>query len=103
MTVFVGIDPGICGAFAFYLTDVPDRISVYDMPTVDGEIDPHQLRTTISDYKPNFAVIEQVGPMPRDGVRQAWRFSAAFTTAKTVVALLDIPMTLVTPAHGRRP
>ena len=95
MTCIVAIDPGVTGALAFYFVDVPDRVSVLDMPLVDGEVNPDALRDLINTYKPSCAIIEHVGPMPRDGVRQAWRFSAAFTVGKTAVALLDIPMTLV--------
>jgi hypothetical protein len=102
MTCILAVDPGVTGALAFYLTDFPDRVSVLDMPLVDGEVNPHELRDIINIYKPTQAVIELVGPMPRDGVRQAWRFSAAFTTAKAVVTLLDIPITLVTPGAWKK-
>ena len=102
MTAILAIDPGITGALAFYLPDFPDRVSVLDMPLVDGEVNAHALRDMIETYKPTCAVIEQVGPMPRDGVRQAWRFSAAYTTARVVVALLGIPMTLVVPGAWKK-
>jgi hypothetical protein len=102
MTCIVAIDPGLTGAMAFYLTDFPDRVSVYDMPVVDGEINAAALRDKIRTYAPDLAIIEQVGPMPRDGVRQAWRFSAAYTTARVVVALLNIPVVMVTPATWKR-
>jgi Holliday junction resolvasome RuvABC endonuclease subunit len=102
MTCILAIDPGVTGALAFYLTDLPDRISVLDMPLVDGEINAAELRSMIEIYKPVHAIIEQVGPMPRDGVRQAWRFAAAYTTARVVVALLDIPMTLVLPGRWKK-
>lgn len=102
MTAILAIDPGITGALAFYLPDFPDRVSALDMPLVDGEVNAHALRDMIETYKPTCAVIEQVGPMPRDGVRQAWRFSAAYTTARVVVALLGIPMTLVVPGRWKK-
>jgi hypothetical protein len=102
MTCILAIDPGVTGALAFYLTEFPDRVSALDMPLVDGEVNPHELRDTIQTYKPTCAIIEHVGPMPRDGVRQAWRFSAAYTTARIVVALLDIPITLVTPGAWKK-
>jgi crossover junction endodeoxyribonuclease RuvC len=86
-----------------YFPSEPQRISTHDMPLLNGEVNPHELRKLIVDtYKPTSAIIEQVGPMKRDGVRQAWRFSAAYTTARTVVALLDIPMTLVVPGRWKK-
>ena len=110
MTIIIAIDPGLTGALALYATSAPDRIGVYDMPVVDGEIDPHRLSAIIADWKPDRAAIERVGPMPRDGVRQAWRFAGAYTTARVVVALLHISTVLATALHpeeghegGRRP
>ena len=102
MTIIIAIDPGLTGALALYATSAPDRIGVYDMPVVDGEIDPHRLSAIIADWKPDWAAIERVGPMPRDGVRQAWRFAGAYTTARVVVALLHIPIVLVTPGTWKK-
>jgi len=56
---------------AVYMTALPDRIAVYDMPVVDGEINHHELARLIRSFSPDVAWIERVGPMPRDGVRQA--------------------------------
>jgi hypothetical protein len=104
MTCILAIDPGLTGALAFYFPSNPDHIAVFDMPIVGSEVNAAALRDLIvdSDYKPNRAIIEQVGPMPRDGVRQAWRFSAAYTTARTVVALLNIPAMLVVPGRWKK-
>ena len=97
MTVILAIDPGISGAVAFY---DPDRghVDVYDMPLLDGDVDPRELTWLIQGYKPDIAVIEKVHPMPKEGVSGVWRFSAAYTTARVCVMLLKIPLTLVSPA-----
>jgi crossover junction endodeoxyribonuclease RuvC len=97
MTIILAIDPGISGAIAVYETGV-DNVEVYDMPLLDGDVDPHQLTTMIKAAKPDYAVIEKVHPMPKEGVSGVWRFSAAYTTARVVVMLLGIPLTLVSPA-----
>lgn len=102
MTVILTIDPGLTGAMAVYMTGLPDRIAVYDMPVVNGEINHHQLSHMVRSWAVDVAYIERVNGMPRDGVKQAWRFSAAYTTAKVVVAMLDIPMTLVTPGVWKK-
>lgn len=102
MTVIIAIDPGLTGAMAVYMTGLSDRIAVYDMPVVDGEINHHQLTHMIRSFGPDVAYIERVGPMPRDGVKQAWRFGCAYTAARVVVSLLDIPMTLVTPGTWKK-
>jgi crossover junction endodeoxyribonuclease RuvC len=102
MTCILAIDPGLGGAFAVLMTGIPDRVAVYDMPVVDGEINHHQLSHMIRSFGPDVAYIERVGPMPRDGVKQAWRFGSAYTAARVVVALLNIPTTLVTPAQWKK-
>lgn len=95
--VILAIDPGLSGALAFYYP-IANVVRVYDMPRVENEIDAAALVAIIQKHKPTVAVIEKVGPMPRDGVRQAWRFSAANAVAKTACALLNIPTSLVSPA-----
>lgn len=95
----LAIDPGLSGALAFYYPDgAGGVVRVYDMPRVENEIDAAALVSIIQKHQPTVAVIEKVGPMPRDGVRQAWRFSAANAVAKTACALLNIPTSLVSPA-----
>ena len=47
MTCILAIDPGVTGALAFYLTDFPDRVSVLDMPLVNGEVNAAELSKLI--------------------------------------------------------
>lgn len=94
----LAIDPGLSGALAFlWPNPMKDEVKVYDMPRVLDEIDAAELSRIIMRHLPTVAVIEKVGPMPRDGCMQAWRFSAANTTAKVVCNLLHIPTSLVPP------
>jgi crossover junction endodeoxyribonuclease RuvC len=67
-----------------------------------SEVDPNALRALIRSSGANHAIIERVGPMPRDGVMQAWRFSATFAVAKTVVALIGMPLLLVPASSWKR-
>ena len=100
--VICAIDPGVTGAIAFYTPECPALIWVYDMPLVDNRVNALELRVMIERFKPDVVMIEQVGPMPRDGVRQAWRFAAAFTTAHVVCALMGIPISLVSPQKWKK-
>lgn len=102
MINIVAIDPGLTGAVAFLFPESSDRVSVYDMPAVDGEVNAAALADLIKQHAPSHAVIELVGPMPRDGVRQVWKFSGAYHTARVVLALLNIPVSLVTPASWKK-
>jgi hypothetical protein len=96
------IDPGLTGAVAFLFPSDPDRVSVYDMPVVDGEVNVAGLASIIKRYAPSEAILELVGPMPRDGVRQAFRFGGAYYSARAVLQMLNIPTSLVTPATWKR-
>ena len=102
MTWILAIDPGLTGAFALYDPAYPERVSVYDMPTVNGGVDVHEVRRMLTHYEPGRAYLEQVGPMPRDGVRQAWRFSGAYHAAKTVIELCLIPYVLIPPGTWKK-
>lgn len=98
----MGIDPGISGAIAFYFTDAPDRVSVDDVPTVAGEIDSVTLAERIRQMKPDVAIIEQVGAMPKQGVSSTFKFGMAFGVVKGVVSACQIPVLFVTPATWKK-
>jgi len=100
--IILAIDPGISGALAFFSTENGGLVAVFDMPVLDGDVSSHQLRAVIRSYMPHLAVIEHVHSHPKEGVSSVWRFAAAFTVARTVVTLLDIPTILVTPAKWKR-
>lgn len=96
------IDPGLTGAMAFYFPSVPDRVSVEDMPVVNGEVDVATLARRIHQLGPTFAVIERVGPMPRDGCKQAFGLGTAYAAAKATVTMCTVPLHLVTPQVWKR-
>jgi len=100
--IILAIDPGITGALAFLDTDMPNRVAVYDMPVLDGDINPHALYDHIHTFKPDHAVIERASSRPKQGIASAWRFSAAYTTACVVVRMVGIPLTIITPSSWKK-
>jgi len=96
VTRILAIDPGISGAVAFYQREA-NYVEVYDMPLLDGDVDPHELVRLISGYKPDLAVIEKVHPHPKEGVSSVWRFAAAYTTARVCIMLCKVQCILVSP------
>jgi hypothetical protein len=98
----LGIDPGTTGAIALFCRNEPNMITVEDIPTVNGEVDALGLLDAIHKLKPTLIAIERAGPMPKDGVRQAWRFSAAFTTARTIAMVTRIRTILVSPSVWKK-
>lgn len=101
--IILAIDPGISGALAFYNTEHVRYIEVFDMPILDGNVNPHEIMACIKhNKKPDVAIIEQVSPMPKEGVSSVWRFASAFTTAHVVVRMMNIPLIMVSPAKWKR-
>lgn len=95
-------DPGLSGAIAYFFPSAPDRVAVDDMPVVDGEVEPASIVRRIKQMGPTVAIIERVGPMPRDGAVQAFRFGSAYAAVKVAVACAGVPYHLVTPAAWKR-
>ena len=102
MSFILAIDPGVTGALALYDPLVPDRVGIYDMPVVDGDVNPHRLADIVGRYEISRAVIERVHPHPREGVSSVWRFASAYTTACVVVKTCNIPLTLVPPGKWKK-
>ena len=100
--IILAIDPGITGALAFLDIEKPSRVAVFDMPTLDGDVNPHALRDQIQTFMPDHAVIERASSRPKQGIASAWRFSAAYTTACVVVRLMTIPLIVVTPTQWKK-
>lgn len=100
--IILAIDPGITGAMAIFDTTQPHRIIVDDMPVLDGDVNPHEISAYINTFLPDIAVIEHVHPHPNEGVSSVWRFAAAYTTARVVVQMQNIPVMLVSPAKWKR-
>lgn len=98
----MGIDPGASGAVAFYYTEFPSKIGVFDFPIVDNEINCSALADLIRNHNPELAVIEAVGPMPKQGVSSTFKFGVAYGMARGVISSLMIPQIYVTPTKWKK-
>lgn len=98
----MGVDPGSSGAIAFYFPELPQKIAALDVPLINGEIDAAALADLIKGYNPLMAVIEQVGPMPKQGVSSTFKFGVSYGLVRGAVAALHIPMVLVTPQRWKK-
>jgi hypothetical protein len=99
---FAGFDPGLSGAIAFYFPAHPELIAAEDFPIVGGEIDAATLADRLRQMRPDFAVIERVGAMPKQGVSSTFKFGASYGALLGVVGALAILSTLVTPTKWKR-
>ena len=98
----LSIDPGLTGAIGLLDTATPGTVVVHDMPVVGDEVEVAGLARLLRHLSPDEVVIERVGPMPRDGSVQAFRFGGAYRVATTTISLLEIPARYVTPAAWKR-
>ncbi|MCA0318208.1 MAG: hypothetical protein LCH88_09080 [Proteobacteria bacterium] len=98
----LGIDPGASGAIAFYFPDVPGRVSVDDMPLVNGSVCCVTLAHRIAQMGPTEAIVELVGSMPKQGVSSTFKFGASVGAVHGVLGALAVPYALVTPGKWKR-
>jgi hypothetical protein len=75
---FLGIDPGISGAIAFYFPSAPDRVATQDMPIAAGNVDAANLAALIAQMRPDLAIVERVASRPGQGVASVFKFGAAY-------------------------
>jgi crossover junction endodeoxyribonuclease RuvC len=106
----IGIDPGISGAIAAYDGSV---LHVEDVPTMaikkaKGKGEKNIINLTELCDLFNFmfagadhAYIERVGAMPGQGVTSMFNFGDAFGSLKTGVAMMYVPMTLISPVEWK--
>lgn len=99
---FMGIDPGLKGAIAFYFPDAPNRVSAEYMPVVNGGIDGHTLASRIRQLKPDAVIIELVGAMPKQGVSSTFNFGEGCGVVRGVVSALGIPYFYVPPSRWKK-
>ena len=91
LQTILGIDPGFYGAFCFYNPYKAEVKLIEDMPIryvkKRKHIDIDVLINIIEPRKQHVmgVVLEQVGPMPRDGAVSAFRFGEGFGILQAVL------------------
>ena len=107
--VIVGIDPGLKGAVAFLNSEAKgNQILVRDMPTVPTgqgdkrEINLPELAALVKSGSVDFAVVEQVGAMPGQGVTSMFNFGRSYGGILGVLAGLGIATYRVTPGKWKK-
>jgi crossover junction endodeoxyribonuclease RuvC len=99
---FMGVDPGISGAIAFYYPEHPDNVAVYDMPSIGKEVNCAELTALIRQYRPDYAVVESVHAMPKQGVSSSFNFGMSYGMARGVIAACGVPQQLVAPTKWKK-
>jgi crossover junction endodeoxyribonuclease RuvC len=102
----LAFDPGINGGCAV-VDELGDLLLAVDTPTI-GEgshrrIDAVTLASLVQEFRPyKFAVVEQVGAMPKQGVSSMFRFGQSYGTLFGVLGALAIPVRHVSPAKWKK-
>ena len=103
--IFIGIDPGLNGAIAFFNL-AKGHLSVVDMPVVEvlrggkkkREVSAQMLAQVIRlAERPCTAVFERVNAMPGQGVTSVFSFGRSSGIVEGVLAALAIPAHIITP------
>ena len=105
----LGVDPGLSGAMAMLNKGAVD---VFDIPTTTRtvnkkekrQIDPYQLSAWLEIQRPliKFAVVEQVGTMPGQGVTSAFNFGFTTGCIHGIIAACGIEIRTVPPQVWKR-
>lgn len=102
--IFIGIDPGLDGAIAFFDVE-KGHLSVVDMPVVEvlrngrkkREVNAQMLANVMRQTDGGTAVMERVNAMPGQGVSSVFSFGRSAGLVEGVLAGMQIPLTIVTP------
>ena len=101
----LGVDPGaVSGAYALIVhahNGVVDPIAD-DIPVVDRQVDAAEWSRVVARLKPDVAVVEQVGSMPKQGVASTFKFGMGCGLIRGVLAGAGVPIVSVTPAKWKK-
>lgn len=101
MANFLGIDPGLNGAFAILAGDRVLRLD--ELPRFGKILNVSAwLADSLTRQAIDLAVIEQVGPMPKQGVVSVFTFGCAYGACLGTLAALRIPTQLVPPQAWKK-
>ncbi len=103
--IYLGIDPGITGAWAALNTQ-GDYVACGDMPTKDGRVVASALKesilNSINPIDGACIVIEKVHAMPNQGVTSMFNFGYTCGTICAVAEMLPFPVSFVTPQNWKK-
>jgi crossover junction endodeoxyribonuclease RuvC len=111
MTIVCGIDPGLNGAIAILDAERNLILGLGDLPVhkvaratgrLKLEFNPHGLALILRKHRPDRVVIEQVGPMPKQGLSSTARFMYAAGAIYGIAAGLELPVIFVTPQRWQQ-
>ena len=102
--IVCGIDPGITGALAVVNED--HDCETVEMPTAGvgkhRAVDGAGIARFMAERDVEFAIVELVHSMPRQGVASTFKFGTAYGTVLGTLHACCMPYRLVTPAKWKK-
>jgi crossover junction endodeoxyribonuclease RuvC len=95
MTTILGIDPGLNGAYAIWRDG--EMIFVNDLSRFEKSLNAHSFADMLRSYHVDFAMIEEVHAMPKQGVSSTFTFGRAYGVLEGILGALKIPHQHVKP------
>lgn len=99
-SICIGIDPGQSGAMAVIGGEYPFAITFSESSYLKT-LKECNARQTISGSKV-FAIVEHVGPMPKQGVTSTFKFGQNFGWIQGMLYAMNIPFELVRPQKWKK-
>ena len=103
--IIAGCDNGFSGAIALIQDDLR-ILGLYDMPVLQSgktkEVDVSTLQTILKSQKISHLFIEKAQSMPGNGGRHMFNYGGSYFTVRTLVYMLNIPMTIISPVRWKR-
>jgi crossover junction endodeoxyribonuclease RuvC len=99
-----GIDPGATGAVAVLDTEL-GTLEIFDTPVATVKIGrrnvqrilPAAFARKLAEHKVDFAALERVHAMPKQGLSSTFAFGHCFGVMEGILSALEIPYELIEP------
>ena len=96
----LGIDPGSVSAAYACLCD-GRFIEAADAPVADRQVNATEWASVVKRLRPDLAIIELVGAMPKQGSTSGFRFGMGVGLLRGVVMALGVPLVQVVPGKWK--
>lgn len=109
--IFIGIDPGLEGAIAVYNPTTDKVLSVHDIPTRDRAYGTglevnwtklSELLLQLTEGEEVLIVLENVGPMPKQGVTSSFSFGQTTGGIRAIIEMTCVEYILIHPVTWKK-
>jgi crossover junction endodeoxyribonuclease RuvC len=103
--MILGCNPGASGAIAL-INAAGDLLKVADMPIVEiagkKRISAPELSRIVREWQPQYALVERVGAMPKQGVSSTFNFGYSAGMLEGVLAACGVSVDFVAPQTWKK-